>query len=85
MPCVTLYLSLEERERRAFVEGHPERDVLALLLDAEALADGERQEAEKESERLSGELYDAKQRIEELEAENDKLADQIHDAGVDLV
>lgn len=84
-----MQLTLEERERHAFITNSPDAPLLAEMCDAQwggidemrherDMAQREADEADEEVQKLNGELEVAADKIEALEA-------QIHESGVDLV
>jgi peptidoglycan hydrolase CwlO-like protein len=89
-------LTLEERERRAFITNSPDHPLLCEAMDAETevndelrherdMAQQEAKDAGEEVEKLEGELEIAENKIEKLEGELDEATQVIESAGLDLV
>jgi archaellum component FlaC len=90
-----MQMTLEERERRAYIEGRTdEAELLAQAVDTESFTDMEDQLSEAKSEidrledkvqRLERELEEAADKAEQLESEAIGLREQITEAGIDLL
>jgi peptidoglycan hydrolase CwlO-like protein len=89
-------LTLEERERIAYITNSPEHPLIVEAIDSENdaldemrherdMAQGDVKDGEAQVEKLETELEQAEDKVEKLEAEVNELRDQIHEAGVDLV
>jgi predicted nucleic acid-binding Zn-ribbon protein len=89
-------LTLEERERRAYIANSPDHPLLVEAIDAETevsdelrherdRAQQEAKDAGEEVEKLEGELEIAENRIEKLEGELAEATKTIESAGLDLV
>lgn len=92
-------LTLEERERLAYITNAPEHPLIVLALDGEeeqreeiARLEGEIKQAEADNDKLTAEKEKLEEQVGDLEEKlgfaDDTVAelrDQIHKAGVDLV
>lgn len=89
-------LTLEERERRAYITNSPDHSLIVAALDAESdaldemrherdMAKEEAEHAESEIRTLQEDLEEVESKNETLESEKNELEQRIHDAGVDLV
>jgi uncharacterized coiled-coil DUF342 family protein len=87
-----MQLTLEERERRAFITNSPDHPLLVEALEGDEEVRQERDDYKKEFEAADDQVTELKGKVEELEIEVDEKADtivelreQIESAGLDLV
>jgi chromosome segregation ATPase len=90
-------LTLEERERRAYIEGHTEEaELLAATIDCEFdslnemrherdMAQEENDRLARENDTLTTEVEGLEEKVHTLTTEVNGLKDQIHEAGIDLL
>ena len=91
-----MQLTLEERERLAYITNSPDHPLICEALDGDDdaqdelrherdMAQQEAKDADVEVQRLEGELELAENKIEKLEGELEEATETIEAAGLDLV